>query len=205
MRPAIFLDRDGVINENRADHVLRWEDFAPVRGALSGLRQLAGLGLPIFVVTNQAAVARGDITGAGLDLLHARMARLVAAHGGRIDGVYYCPHTAHDNCDCRKPLPGLFHQAARAHGLSLGDSYYVGDALTDIAAGQAAKCRTTLVQTGRGMVQLLQQQARSYSGYDVARDLTHAARVIKAEEARRAGRPRTLMGLRPRLSYAQFG
>src|SRR5205823_9130582 len=108
MQAAIFLDRDGVINENRADHVITWADFVPVAGALAGLRMLTRLGLPIFVVTNQAIVGRGVLTAQELDALHARMCALVASHGGRIMRVYACPHRPEDSCGCRKPQPGLF-------------------------------------------------------------------------------------------------
>ncbi len=203
MRPAIFLDRDGVINENRADHVRRWDEFVPVRDALDGLRHLAGLDLPIFVVTNQAIVGRGELPAAELDALHARMSRLVADHGGRIDGVYACLHTAHDDCDCRKPRPGLFQRAAREHGLDLARSYYVGDALTDLAAGLSAGCTTLLVRTGRGLTQLLQPRAQEYRGYCVARDLAHAAHFITYQEALRARRPRLLSDLWPAVRDVQ--
>src|SRR5205085_6505407 len=80
MQPAIFLDRDGVINDNRADHVTTWADFVPVHGALAGVRALSRLGLPIFVVTNQAIVGRGIITAEALDALHSRMCRLFSVH-----------------------------------------------------------------------------------------------------------------------------
>ena len=196
MQPAIFLDRDGVINENRADHVTTWADFVPVHGALAGVRALSRLGLPIFVVTNQAIVGRGIITAEALDDLHARMRRLISAHGGQISGVYACPHRPEDDCGCRKPRPGLFRRAAHEHGLDLSQSYYVGDALTDVAAGQVAGCTTVVVRTGRGLAQILCQQAQPYSGYYVARDLLHAARFIAHDRARRAGRSHLVSTLR---------
>ena len=204
MQPAIFLDRDGVINENRADHVTSWDDFVPVRGALAGLRVLAELGLPVFVVTNQAIVGRGQLAAAALDALHARMCALVACHGGRITQVYTCPHRAEEQCACRKPAPGLFHQAAREHDLDLAGSYYAGDALTDVAAGQAAGCTTVLVRSGRGLTQLLRQQAQTYSGYYVASDLLHAARFIKHDQARCAGRPSLVSTVRLAVNNVQF-
>jgi len=203
MQPAIFLDRDGVINENRADHVTAWDEFVPVRGALAGLRSLAELGLPVFVVTNQAIIGHGRVTVAQLDALHARMRDLVARHGGRITGVYACPHRAEDHCDCRKPAPGMFRQAAREHDIDLAASYYVGDALTDIAAGQAAGCTTLLVRSGRGLTQLLRQQAQSYSGYYIARDLSHAARFIAHDQARRVGRPSLVSTMRLAFNRVQ--
>jgi len=183
MQPAIFLDRDGVINENRVDHVLRWDDFAPIPGALDALRRLSRLGLPIFVVTNQAVVGRGALTPAALDEIHARMGALAARHGGRITHVYACPHRPEERCPCRKPRPGLFLRAAWERGLDLTRSYYVGDALSDIAAGQAAGCVTIAVQTGRGRTQLALPEARRYSGYHLARDLADAARFIGRHHA----------------------
>jgi D-glycero-D-manno-heptose 1,7-bisphosphate phosphatase len=204
MTPAIFLDRDGVINENRADHVTAWDDFAPVPGALTGLRMLAALGLPVVIVTNQGIVGRGEITVAELDALHARMRNLVSRHGGRITQVYVCPHNAQDRCDCRKPAPGMFHRAAGEHNIDLAASYYVGDALTDVAAGQAAGCTTVLVRSGRGLTQLLRQQAQAYSGYYVARDLSHAARFIAHDRARRIGRPSLVSTMRLAVNSVQF-
>ncbi len=203
MRPAIFLDRDGVINENRADHVTAWEHFVPVPGALAGLRSLAGLDLPIFVVTNQAIVGRGQLSAAALDALHARMCDLVARHGGKIAQVYACTHRVEERCGCRKPAPGMFLQAAREHDVDLARSYYVGDALTDVAAGQAAGCTTVLVRSGRGLTQLLREQARAYSGYYVARDLPHAARFIAHDRARGAGRPSLISRLRLAVNNVQ--
>ena len=204
LQPAIFLDRDGVINENRADHVTGWDDFVLVRGALAGLRVLSDLHMPTFVVTNQAIVGRGVITPEALEALHARMCTLLASQGGRITAVYACPHRPADRCACRKPRLGLFVQAAREHGLDLGSSYYIGDALTDVAAGQAAGCTTVVVCTGRGLTQTLRPEAQPYSGYYVARDLLHAARFIAEDRKRRAGRsPRLLSAMRLALRNVQ--
>ncbi len=204
MQPAIFLDRDGVINENRADHVTSWDEFVPIRGALAGLRMLAESGLPVFVVTNQAIVGHGQLASADLDALHARMCAWAGRHGGAITQVYYCPHSAEDRCGCRKPAPGLFYQAARDHEIDLTRSYYVGDALTDVAAGQAAGCATILVRSGRGLTQLLRQQAQSYSGYGVAPDLPHAARFITHDHARRTGRVSLFSTIRLAVNSVQF-
>ncbi len=204
MQPAIFLDRDGVINENRADHVTSWDEFVPVHGALAGLRMLAESGLPVFVLTNQAIVGRGQLTAGALDALHARMCAWAARHGGAIRQVYYCPHDAADRCGCRKPAPGMFYQAARDHDIDLTRSYYVGDALTDVAAGQTAGCATILVRSGRGLTQLLRQQAQSYSGYGVAGDLPHAARFITHDHARRTGRVSLFSTMRLAVNSVQF-
>ena len=204
MQPAVFLDRDGVINENRADHVTSWSGFVPVAGALAGLRVLAALGLPIVVVTNQAIVGRDTITQAELDHLHTRMRALIARQGIEIAGVYACPHRVEDRCTCRKPQPGLLFQAAREHELDLTNSYFVGDALTDIAAGQAAGCTTVVVRTGRGRAQTCSQHAQPYTGYYVARNLRHAARFIAYDYARRRGRPCLLSAMRLAVDTVQY-
>jgi D-glycero-D-manno-heptose 1,7-bisphosphate phosphatase len=203
-RPAIFLDRDGVINENRADHVTSWAEFALVPGALAGLRALTALGLPLVVVTNQAIVGRGQITAEALNDLHASMRTLLAQHGCPITAVYACPHRPEDGCGCRKPQPGLLFRAAREHNLDLGSSYYVGDALTDIAAGQAAGCTTVVVRTGRGLSQTLREQARSYSGYYVAHNLRDAARCIAHDRAQRMGRDNLFSTMRLALHGVRF-
>ena len=204
LRPAIFVDRDGVINENRVDHVTTWDDFVPIPGALAGLRALSSLGLPIFVVTNQAIVGRGVITARALDALHGRMCALVAGHGGHITGVYVCPHRPEDHCGCRKPQPGLFLQAVREHNLDLGQSYYIGDALTDVAAGQAVGCTTVLVCTGRGLTQVVHQQAQPYTAYYVARNLKHAAQFIAHDRARRTGHGSLLSTIRLALDNVRL-
>ena len=204
MRPAIFLDRDGVINENRADHVMAWDQFVFVRGALAGLRTLAALDVPVIVVTNQAVVGRGDLPAETLQALHDRMCRLIERHGGRITAVYVCSHRPEDGCACRKPLPGLFVEAARDHDLDLASSYFIGDALTDIAAGQAAGCTTVLVRTGRGLAQMFSPHAQPFSGFYVARDLPRAARFIVRDLAHKQGRERHLFALHPGLRHVQF-
>ena len=155
------------------------------------------------MVTNQAIVGRGQLSAAALDALHARMCDLVARHGGKIAQVYACTHRVEERCGCRKPAPGMFLQAAREHDVDLARSYYVGDALTDVAAGQAAGCTTVLVRSGRGLTQLLREQARAYSGYYVARDLPHAARFIAHDRARGAGRPSLISRLRLAVNNVQ--
>ena len=161
MRGAtVFVDRDGVINANRADHVLDWGQFEFLPGVLDALAMLAAAGLPVIVVTNQAAVARGLLSVHDLAEMHRRMAARIRAAGGDVLDVLYCPHDAAARCDCRKPKPGLFFQAARLHDIDPAASYYVGDALTDIQAGQAAGCTCILVRTGRGRPQHLRDEAR---------------------------------------------
>src|SRR5512141_1111041 len=100
LSPAVFLDRDGVINFNRIDHVKSWAEFEFLPGALGGLRQLTQLGWPIVVVSNQAAIGRGLVSIDTVDDIHHRMVHIVQLAGGRIDSVLYCPHLPDESCAC---------------------------------------------------------------------------------------------------------
>lgn len=143
---AVFLDRDGVINRKAPEgqYVGTWADFAFLPGALEALRRLAALPVPILVATNQRGIALGRYTEAELGSLHARMVGAVRAAGGRIDAVYHCPHDVGE-CDCRKPLPGLFRRAARAHGIDLTRAVVIGDRASDMEAAAAIGARRVFV------------------------------------------------------------
>jgi D-glycero-D-manno-heptose 1,7-bisphosphate phosphatase len=147
---AIFLDRDGVINENRPDHVKCWDEFEWLPNVLESIRRLAQTGMPIFVVTNQAIINRGVTPESVVQEIHARMVAVIRSTGGRIDKVYYCPHDSSENCDCRKPGPGMLKQAAQEWGIDLTRSFIVGDSWTDIEAGLTVGASGILVMTGRG-------------------------------------------------------
>ena len=192
-RQAVFVDRDGVVNANRADHVLNWEQFAFLPGALKALAMLARARIPVIVVTNQAAIARGQIKPAVLDDIHARMSQAVLTAGGSVLDVLYCPHDAKADCACRKPKPGLLLRAAKMYDIELEQSYYVGDALTDVAAGMAAGCRCVLVDTGRGRTQQLREEARFLRDYHQATDLLAAAKWICSQSLSSSSRrPRSI-------------
>ncbi|MGH2354185.1 MAG: D-glycero-beta-D-manno-heptose 1,7-bisphosphate 7-phosphatase, partial [Chloroflexota bacterium] len=150
-RPAVFLDRDGVINENLdGAYVRTWEAFRFLPGAVESIVALSQAGHPVVVVTNQGGIGRGHMTAAALDDIHARMVAAIRASGGLVDAVLYCPHHPDDGCECRKPRPGLLQRAACELGLDLSRSVFVGDHLTDLQAAVAAGCRPILVLTGRG-------------------------------------------------------
>lgn len=154
MYPAIFLDRDGVIIENRASYVRGWEDVAIYGQALTALAEINSSPYKIVVVTNQSAVGRGIISLEIVWEINNRLVKIIEQTGGRIDGVYVCPHAPQDGCACRKPEPGLLLQAADELSLDLSRSILIGDALSDILAGQAAGVRqTALVRTGLGAEQ----------------------------------------------------
>ncbi len=174
MLPAIFLDRDGVINHNRADYVKSWDEFIFLPGALSALRRLTALDWPIIVITNQSAVGRGLVTSRTIEIIHANMVRAITRAGGRITDVRYCPHHPDDGCACRKPRPGLLLAAARYWNIDLSASYFVGDAMTDILAAQAVGVQPILVQTGRGRDQLTALRNAGIDHFHLVPDLPAA-------------------------------
>lgn len=176
---AIFLDRDGVINQNRADHVKTWEEFEFVPGALDSIRELTATGLPIFVVTNQATVNRGQMAVETLDSIHEQMLAEIRRAGGEVAKVYYCPHDNHEQCACRKPEPGMLQQAAQEFGIDLTRSFIVGDAWTDVAAGQAVGTHGILVMTGRGRWNFVSCWNRFGLDFSAACDLADAVLMIK--------------------------
>jgi histidinol-phosphate phosphatase family protein len=146
---AVFLDRDGVINYNREEYVKSPEEFVFLPGSATAVARLSSAGFGVFVVSNQAGVGKGLMTERTLDAITERMREGLAAEGGLLQGVYYCPHRPDAGCDCRKPKPGLLRQAAREHGIDLSRALMIGDAPRDIEAGAAVGARTVLVLSGK--------------------------------------------------------
>jgi len=153
-RPAVFLDRDGVVNQNRADYVKDWSEVEFLPGAFDALRRLARTDFAIVLVTNQSVVGRGIISQEEAWDINRRMVETIRAQGGRVDGAYLCPHHPDEHCECRKPRPGMLLQAADELDLDLGRSYLIGDAVTDMQAAEAAGVEGILVLTGRGEEQV---------------------------------------------------
>jgi D-glycero-D-manno-heptose 1,7-bisphosphate phosphatase len=146
---AIFVDRDGVLNRERKDYVKSWSEFEFLPGALAALARLAGFGVPILLITNQSVIGRGLAERSEIDEIHARLQGAAKDRGGRIDKVFVCPHRPDEGCGCRKPAPGLLLQAAEAYGLNLSHCIFIGDAVTDALAAEAAGCASLLVRSGR--------------------------------------------------------
>jgi histidinol-phosphate phosphatase family protein len=180
---AIFLDRDGVICKNRPDHVKSWNEFEFLPGVKESLAALSRLGLPIIVVTNQAAIGRGEVPAEVVKDIHRRMVTEIAATGGRIDRVIYCPHGPEDDCACRMPRPGMLLQISSEMDIDLSQSYLVGDTSANLQAGHEVGCGTFLVLTGQGTEQL-GFALHSTEGYfvTVAHNLLEAVHyILKAE------------------------
>ncbi|MEW2402222.1 HAD-IIIA family hydrolase [Streptomyces sp. NPDC046862] len=148
-RPTVFLDRDGVLIENRDAYVRRASDVALIPGAIDAVR-LLGEYRDVVIVTNQAVIGRGLVPAEDILAIHRSVIELFEAQGARLVGSVLCPHAPVSACACRKPQPGMLLAACRAWGCQLEDSWIVGDAVTDVQAGAAAGCRTMLVRTGRG-------------------------------------------------------
>ena len=154
--PAVFLDRDGTINEQMGyiNHISR---FVLLPGVIQAIRRLNSLQVPVVVVTNQSGLARGYFPESLLQTVHEEMRRQLQAEGAHVDGIYVCPHHPEarqerfrQNCTCRKPKTGLLEQAAAELKLDLSRSYMVGDRWSDLRCGAAAGTATVLVRTGYG-------------------------------------------------------
>jgi len=159
-RPAVFLDRDGVLT--REDPwVLKPDDVVLLPGAAEGVRLLNEAGIPVLVVTNQSAVARGWIDEVLLGAIHDRLREQLAVSGAHVDAIRHCPHHPTEGvgalrieCACRKPAPGMLQDLAREHHVDLARSWLVGDAARDVEAARAVGVRAALVRTGKGAAEL---------------------------------------------------
>ena len=146
----VILDRDGTINVDRDDYVKSADEFEPLPGALEAIAQLNHAGVHVVVATNQSGLGRGLFDMAALNAMHAKLNKMLAAVGGRVDAVFFCPHAPEETCTCRKPAPGLFEQIAERYGVAMKGVPVVGDSLRDLQAGVALGCEPHLVLTGKG-------------------------------------------------------
>ncbi len=184
----VLIDRDGVINRIRPDHVKSWAEFEFLPGAVDALVYLTRQGWRVVVVTNQAIVERGFLSEAELGEIHGRLAAEIVSQGGELAAVFSCPHRPEAGCACRKPEPGLLLRAAEAFALDeLADVVFIGDHWTDLQAAENAGCRSFLVLTGRVSEWTAAQLPASCLG--VAPDLFSAARLVVGGAARRASVP----------------
>ncbi len=148
----VILDRDGTINEDSDDFIKSPDEWRPLPGALEAIARLNHAGWHTVVVSNQSGLGRGLFEVSDLNAIHAKMHQMLAAAGGRIDAVFYCPHTPADGCQCRKPASGLFEQIADRYGLDLRNTPAVGDSARDAMASVAVGCEPHLVLTGKGAI-----------------------------------------------------
>ena len=147
LQPAVFLDRDGVINEDRDDYVKSWAEYTFYPGALAALQRLHAAGCEVYLVTNQAGVGHGAMSRRALQDILLRLRVTVRRRGGLLHGIAFCPHRRDEGCGCRKPRAGMLRKLAFKYGLDLARSVIVGDSCGDIQCGQAVGCRTILLHT----------------------------------------------------------
>ncbi|MEJ5895807.1 MAG: D-glycero-beta-D-manno-heptose 1,7-bisphosphate 7-phosphatase [Aquabacterium sp.] len=145
----VILDRDGTINHEREDYIKSPEEWVPLPGSLEAIARLNHAGWHVVVATNQSGIGRGLFDMVALNAMHAKMNQLLARVGGRVEAVFFCPHTPEDHCTCRKPMPGLFQMIGQRFGRSLDGVPMVGDLPRDVLAAQSVGCEPHLVRTGQ--------------------------------------------------------
>ncbi len=146
----VILDRDGVINQDSANFIKNTNEWIALPGSLEAIALLNQSGFRVALATNQSGVGRGLYDMATLNAIHDKMHRALAQVGGRIDALFYCPHTADDNCSCRKPKTGMIEDIARRFSVNLAEVFAVGDSLRDLQAFHDAGCKPILVRSGKG-------------------------------------------------------
>lgn len=146
----VILDRDGVINFDSIQYIKSPAEWKPIPGSLEAIARLTQAGYRVVAVTNQSGVGRGLFDMDTLNAIHEKMHKAVVSMGGRLDAIFYCPHTAQAACDCRKPKPGMFKRVSETLNVDLKGVYSVGDSLRDLQASAAVGCKPCLVLTGKG-------------------------------------------------------
>ena len=176
----VILDRDGVINADRVDFVRTLDQFVPLPGSVEAMAALSRAGWIVTVATNQSGLGRGYFGEDTVEAIHARLRVDVAASGGKVHSIQFCPHHPDEGCACRKPKPGMYQAIARDVGVSLDGVPCVGDSARDLEAARAVGARPILVLTGNGRKTLDDLGAGACP--EVYDDLAAAAAALMAEE-----------------------
>ena len=146
----IILDRDGVINHDSDLYIKSPDEWKPIAGSLDAIARLTQWGYRVVVATNQSGIGRGLFEMDTLNAIHDKMIKAVSQAGGRIDAVFFCPHTNADKCNCRKPRPGMFEEIATRYNTELEGVPAIGDSLRDLQAAESVGAQPMLVLTGKG-------------------------------------------------------
>lgn len=183
----VILDRDGVINRDSDNYVKSLEEWIPYPAAIEAIARLTRAGWTVAVATNQSGISRGYYGVEVLEAMHDRLRELVREAGGEeIAHIAFCPHGPDDDCDCRKPLPGLLEEIQEALTLdSLEGSWMVGDSLRDLQAGEPMGCRPVLVRTGKG--RRTEEKGEGLEGAMVFDDLAAFVEWLLARRGRQSG------------------
>lgn len=184
MAKAVFLDRDGLINEEIWDYVRSPKDFRLIPRAACAIKRLNEVGILVVVVSNQGGIAKGHYDEDTLKSINEVMIKELSMCGARLDGIYYCPHHPEGkglygiDCECRKPNPGMLIKAANDLCLNLPECWMVGDKISDIEAGSRVGCKTILVLTGYGKKMLMERERWPLKPDLIRDDLYDAASTI---------------------------
>lgn len=172
----VILDRDGVINYDSTSYISSTDDWQPLPGSLEAIAKFTQAGYHVVVATNQSAIGRGLLEMATLNAIHDKMHRAAVQAGGRIDAVFYCPHSQEEDCQCRKPKAGLLEEISRRWNTDLKDVPLIGDALRDLQAAAAAGAQPVLVLTGKG--EKTRRSGELPAGTKIYADLAAAAKSL---------------------------
>lgn len=182
---VVVLDRDGVINQDSDSYIKSADEWLPVDGSIDAIARLSNSGYKVFIATNQSGIGRKLFDEYALAQIHSKLCSMVEESGGFIDGIFYCPHTPEENCQCRKPGVGLLKQIESEFACSLAGASFVGDSYKDIQAALAFGCAPILVRTGKGAETEKRIQLEKLPGIPVYDDLASAVQqnlVINAKK-----------------------
>jgi len=174
----LILDRDGVINEDSPDYIKSVDEFVFLPGSVQAMADLSRAGYTLVVATNQSGLGRGLFDLDDLEAMHEKLNAAVNEAGGEIAGIFYCPHTPDDGCDCRKPEPGLLDAIADELGTPVKGAWIIGDSLRDLEAGVARGCKPMLVRTGKGTATEKKLAGTALANAPVFDDLRAAATFL---------------------------
>lgn len=181
----IILDRDGVINFDSLEYIKSPDEWVPIPGSLEAVALLNRAGFKVIVATNQSGIARGYYDIDTLDAIHEKMMRELAAVGGYVEEIFFCPHHPEEACQCRKPKPGMLQAIQQKYGMTLADTFYIGDSMADVGAAQAAGCKLLLVMTGNGRTTI--ERNPHLITVPMFTDLAEAAQYVLTETRRSRG------------------
>lgn len=162
MSHAIFLDRDGVINQERKDYVKNLSEFLILDGVADAIDLLRKNDYLIIIITNQSAINRGLLSVEMLNEIHKHLHDYLKSKGTYIDAIYFCSHTPEENCSCRKPKPGMILQAANDYKIDLTKSCMIGNSSTDMEAAKAAGCKCILLKENQNLLQAVKKLVQSH-------------------------------------------
>jgi histidinol-phosphate phosphatase family protein len=175
MNKAVFLDRDGIINKNPAEHdyVKSWNEFILLEGIVDALKLFQRLGYLTVVITNQAGISKGLMSEDTLLDIHNKLDKLLSGSGSKVDHFYYCPHKDQDNCGCRKPKSGMIRKAVKDLDIDLDSSILIGDSDTDLKLGKNTGIKTVIVKTDSNLFEsIMNKNYKCYYGQKIIRKET---------------------------------